>query len=305
MKNRAIALASNPRLLRLAFPLAAVAVALGLFAGWLSGRGADPASRLAAARDLAFDHKPDDALKQVRRALAELGPDGDRGLRLQALTRAAQITDTQLAPSHAGEALAWYRDILTLFPGTPEAFDAGVRISEILHLRLGDDVHAEQQLVTVVNAFPRQTGVERLLLRAARSAEEGRRFDEAKAYAERLLRDYDHSELASEAQSLIGEILHLEGRHGEAVKAFAAVNERWPRTEAAARALFEEGNCLAETGDLSLAMGKFIEALPDHPDPMSVQRSLERVRRRFSALRNVEAGSKAYAFGAGRFEHAQ
>lgn len=299
--KRAQAIASNPGVRRWFLPVAVAGLAVGVFGGWHTGLSIEPAFRLERARDLAFDRKPDPALTQVRLALAELGPDGDKGLRLQALTRAAQITDVLLGPSHANEALAWYRQIVHEFPRTSDAYDAGVRIADILHLRLQDDLHAEQQLVAVVDGFPRRPGVERLLLRAAHSAEEGRRFADAKTDASRLLQEYPASDKAAEAQSLLAEVLHMEGRHADAVQAYQTVVEKWPRTEIAARALEEEGNCLAELGDFSKAMEKYIAALPDHPDPMSVQRSIERVRRRFDALQLVEAGSKAYAFG-GAFE---
>jgi tetratricopeptide (TPR) repeat protein len=299
--KRVKAIASRKGVRRWFLPVAVAALALGVFGGWHTGRGIEPGMRLDRARDLAFDRKPEQALQQVRVALAELGPDGDKALRLQALTRAAQITDVQLGASHANEALAWYRQIMREYPRTPDAYDAGVRIADILHLRMEDDVHAEQQLISVVDAFPRQPGVERLLLRAAHSAEEGRRFADARDSASRLLKEYPATEKAPEAQSLLAEILHMEGRHAEAVQAYQAVVEKWPRTEIAARALEEEGNCLAELGDFARAMDKYIAALPDHPDPMSVQRSIERVRRRFSAVHVTEAGSKAYAFG-GAFE---
>jgi TolA-binding protein len=294
--KRAIAFASKLRSVRVIVVLVCVAAALGSLIGWASGPVVNPLARLELARDLAFDHKPEDALRQVRRALAEIEPIGERSLRLKALTRAAQITDTQLGEAHANEALAWYRQIIKDFPTTPEAFDAGVRVAEILHLHFSDDLHSEQQLRAVVDAFPRQPGVERLLLRAARSAAEGQRYEDAKADATRLLKQYGKSEMAGEAQSLLGEVLHLEGRHAEAAQAYEQVAVRWPGTALAARALEGEGSCLAELGDLSRAMGKYIEALADHPDPMSVQRSLERVRKRFSAMRAVEPGSKAYAF---------
>ena len=131
---------------------------------------------------------------------------------------------------------------------------------------------------------------------------DGQRYDNARADVELLLTQHPNSPLVGEARSLIGEVLHLQGRHEEAASAYEAAARTAPGTELAARALEEEGNCLAEVGDLSHAMGKYIEALPDHPSPLSVQRSLERVRRRFTALRAVEPGSKAYAFGNGK-EH--
>lgn len=293
----AMAIARNPRVWRWAAALAALAVALGAAAGAWTDRAASPAARLDRARDLAFAHKPDAAMRQVRRALAELGENGDRQLRFQALVRAAQITDSQMTEAHAKEALGYYKRIVAEFPETQEAFDAGVRISEILRQRLGDDLHAELELVAVVGAFPHRPGVEKLLIRAAHIALDDRRYDEATTYATRVLMEYPGSDQGPEAQFLIGESLHFQGRCTEAVKAYDLVPSLAPRSELAARALFEAGNCLAEDGDFAHAIARYIECLPDHPDPLSVQRSLERVRKRFTALRTSRTPvSKEAAF---------
>jgi tetratricopeptide (TPR) repeat protein len=304
--KRAVAIARNPRSWGIALALVALALVCGAVAGWLADRSTSPVIRLDRARDLAFAHRPEAALREARRALAELADNGDAALRLEALSRAAQITDFQLSDAHIQEALAFYKRIEAEFPGTQQAFDAGVRISEILRQRLHDELHAELQLVAVVSAFPKQLGVEKYLVRAARIAIDNRRFDEAKTYATRVVLEYPESDQDPEAQFLIGESLHLVGRHPEAVKAYEVVSFRWPRTELAARALFEAGNCLAEDGDLTHAIARYLECLPDHPDPMSVQRNLERVRKRFTAMRlSAVPITKEAAFDYRRFSHGE
>lgn len=281
--------------------LAALCVGLAVVAGGgtmlLTSTPADPSARLEEARDLVFQKNPEAALKAVRKALAELGDEGDRKLRLKALGRGAQIVDFHLGESRAPEALAFYRDIIREFPSEPEAFDAGVRVGELLRQRFRDDERAEAQFVSVVDAFPRQPGVERLLLRAANVALERRKYERVRTLSERLLAEYGDSENARDAQYLVGTAFHLEGRHQDAQQAFDAVAHRWPGTADAARALADAGSCFAEQGDLGLAMARYIEALPLHPDPLVVQKSLERVRRRYSAERDMLPGSKAFAFG--------
>ena len=106
-------------------------------------------------------------------------------------------------------------------------------------------------MILVVGASPKKPGVEKLLVRAAHIALDNRRYDEATAYATRVLLEYPESDQGAEAQFLIGEALHFQGRCAEAAKAYDLVPARAPRTELAARALFEEGNCLAEDGDSS------------------------------------------------------
>lgn len=282
-------------------PLAAVlAVAAGPVVSTLAAGPADPAARLERARDLLVARRPEAALREVRRALAELADDGDPQLRLNALSRAAQITDLHLVGARGDEALVAYRQLVTAFPRTPEAFDAGVRIAELLRDR-GAGEAAEKQLVAVVDAFPAQPGTERLLLRAARLALDGRRYERARALSHRLLADYPGAATAPEASTLLGFAFHAEARHADAARAFEAVAERWPDTEAAAHALFEAGNCHAELTDFDRALSRYIAALPKHPNPLQIQRELEKARRQLTALRAMSPGSKAVAFGPAAF----
>lgn len=284
------------RALRILVAGAAVALVVGLAGGSLAGSGPDPAGHLEAARDLVFAERPEAALKEVRRALAELGEDGSPELRLRALTRAAQITDFHLGDSRGQEALGWYKRVIEAAPQSTEAFDAGVRMAELLRERFDDPTRAEEQLLSVVDAFKQNPGAPRLLLRTARYALEAGRNEAARGHGERLLRDYPTSDEVPDTLALVGSTLHLDGKHGEAVKAYETLAERFPGTVAAARALHEAGNCHAEQGDYSHAIARYLAALPTHPDPMNVQRSLERVRRTSSAQRAMAPGSKAVAF---------
>lgn len=268
------------------------AVVLGVGLSWLLVGQNTAEGRLERARDLTFDGRPEAALREVKRVLATFDGEGASPVLLEALSRAAQITDYHLS-GHALDAVVYYGRLVEQFPGTPEAFDAGVRIAEIHAQRLGQPQRAERQFAAVVDAHRTQPGVERLLVRAARLAVDGGRYEAARGHAQRLLDEYSDSDLAPEAQSLVGTALHLAGRHADAVKAFQAVAERWPRTEAAARALFEAGNCLAEGADYAHAIARYLESLPDHPEPMLVQRSLERVRRHFAAERAIQFGRQA------------
>jgi len=281
--------------------LVLLAVLLGVGVSMLVARPPDPAARLAAARDLLLARQPRAAMTEVRRALAELGPGGDTTLRLNALARAAQIADYHLTAANvrgaAAEALALYRQLVDGFPNTPEAFDAGVRIAEILRARAGGSEQAEKQFLDVARRFPRQAGIERLFLQAAQLAQDARAHDRARAHAGHVVEHFAHTPAAAEAQLLIGRSFHLEGRHAHASEAYAAVADRWPGTEAAPRALHEAGHCFVEQGDYAAAIARYMAALPTHPDPMAVQRSLERARKGFVALREMAPGRREVAFG--------
>lgn len=282
-----------------AFVLGAFAIAgaviVSVVVAILVSRPVHPEARLESARDLLVARKPDEAMKQLRRALAEVEP--DHPLRLRILQRAAQVTDLHLGQHFDSEAMGYFRTIVSDYPTTPEAFDAGVRIAEILKQRHDATDLAEKQYLAVAAAHPNQSGVESLLLRAARLAMEQRRYVDARAHAGQLLARHPHSELAPEAQLLVGNTLQLEGKDLEAAEAYEAIAERWPRTVIASRALFEAGNCRNRLADYNQAIARYIEALPEHPEPMQIQRNLERVRRKLDDLRALPTGSREYAFG--------
>ena len=286
----------SPRSRRLVVGAVLLAAAAGVAIASVAGRTTDPAERLAQARDLVFAGRPRAAMRQTLRALADLGDDGNLALREEALARAAQIADFHLSDAHIPEALGYYQKLVRLSPRSPAAFDAGQRIAEILHQRLHDNLHAEAQELAVVEGFPHQAGVERLLVKAARLALAGRRYEAARSDAGRLLSAYPTSPFAPDAQLVVGQAFQLEGRLHEATQAFDALSDRWPGTPIAARALYQAGNCLADEADYGHAIARYIEALPDHPDPTEVQESLDRARRHFTALSEMKPGSHAYAF---------
>lgn len=291
------------RAIRVGLFALAGALVVSVVVAFLVSRPVDPAARLETARDLVVARKPEEAMKQLRRALAEVEP--NHPLRLRILQRAAQVTDLHLGQHFSSEAMGYFRTIISDYPSTPEAFDAGVRIAEILKQRHDASDLAEKQYLAVAAAHPNQVGVESLLLRAARLALEQRRYVDARAHAGRILARYPHSELAPEAQFLVGNTLQLEGKDLEAAEAYEAIAERWPRTVIASRALFEAGNCRNRLADYNQAIARYIEALPEHPEPMQIQRNLERVRRKLDDLRALPTGSREYAFGFHRTNNRQ
>lgn len=284
------------RLLRLVGVAVSLAVCISLAVATLAGRSEDPQTMIEHARDLTLAGKYDDALTQVHRVLARLGDVPNADLQRRALVRAAQLTDLHLGDHRVNEALGWYRQIIDTFPESVEAFDAGVRISEILKQRFHDDARASEQLVSVVDAFPAHSGAPRLLLRAARLAVEARLYDRARDDAARILSTWPSSDEAADAQALVASTLHLQGRHAEAVVAWEELAERFEGTPAAARALAEAGHCLEEQADFVHAMARYLQSLPQHPEPFAVQKRLERVRRKFVAEQAKQPGSPSVAF---------
>lgn len=284
------------RLLRFVGFAVVLAVSTSLVVAMLAGRTESAQTMLEHARDLALSGRHEDALTQVHRVLARLDEAPDPELHRRALVRAAQLTDLHLGEHRVNEALSWHQQVIDTFPDSVEAFDAGVRISEILKQRFDDDARASEQLVRVVDAFPTHSGAPRLLLRAARLAVEGRLYEQARNDAARVQANWPSSTEAADAQALIASTLHLEGRHAEAVVAWEELAERFEGTPAAARALAEAGHCLEELSDFAPAMARYLQALPQHPEPFGVQKRLERVRQKFVAEQAKKPGSAAVAF---------
>ncbi|MFM2153295.1 MAG: hypothetical protein RL199_1730 [Pseudomonadota bacterium] len=274
--------------------VAAIVVPVLVVELWM--RPPSPESLLENARTLLVQRKPEAALKEIRKALAGLGEDGNRKLRQKAMLLRAEIADHHLSDAHIPEAIGAYREVAEAFPDTEVAWSAGRRTADILRQRLRDNVHAQEQYRRVAVTFPDHAGVDELWLTAAQCAMDDRRFAAARDDAKRLVDDYPASDHAAEAQNLLARSFKLEGKLPEATKAFLAVADRWPGTEAGARALHEAGDCLAEQHDNAGAVARYLGALANHPDPGLVQKSLERARRKLAEEAPPPVGSKAYAF---------
>lgn len=293
---RSAASSDAPRVLPLAGLAVVMAVCVSLGVATLAGRSDSPQTMLEQARDLSLSGRYEEALTQVHRVLAKLDEVPDADLKRRALVRAAQLTDLHLGDHRVNEALGWYRQLIDAFPESEAAFDAGVRISEILKQRFGDDARASEQLVRVVDAFPEHSGAPRLLLRAARLAVDARMYERARDDAARLQTTWPASDEVADAQALIASTLHLEGRHADAIVAWEELATRFEGTPAAARALAEAGHCLEEQADFVRAIARYLQSLPQHPEPFAVQKRLERVRQKFIAEKAKQPGSAAVAF---------
>jgi tol-pal system protein YbgF len=80
------------------------------------------------------------------------------------------------------------------------------------------------------------------------------------------LKTFPKSELAHEAQYLIGECHYLEGNHQDAVAAYNQVITNFPRSASAANAFFKRGNALERLGQLDRARESYETVLKTFPD---------------------------------------
>jgi tol-pal system protein YbgF len=80
------------------------------------------------------------------------------------------------------------------------------------------------------------------------------------------LKTYPKSELAPEAQYLIGECQYLGGNHQEAVAAYNAVIANYPRSSSAGNAYYKRGMALERLGQLDRARESFEAAVKNFPE---------------------------------------
>nr|WP_248362503.1 tetratricopeptide repeat protein [Anaeromyxobacter oryzae] len=174
--------------------------------------------------------------------------------------------------------MAYYRRLVSLYPGTKEAHEARVIIGEILRDRFNDRLGAIAQWADVAQSDA--PDAPKYQLEIARAYLELHRYDQVRAEARRLRERWPNHELADEAQLLIGQALALDKRDDEALGALQALLERRPRPDVAARAFEAEAHICAQRGELDRALELYAQALPTHPNPDSVRTAIEAVRDR-------------------------
>ena len=279
-------------------PLALAALAL-----WLGGC-AGPSQKLDEGNALRHAGRPGEALALYREVLAELGEGRlqaeDAETRLRALRYAADVSYLELGDYHG--AVAYYRRLIALSPGTPEAWQARAVIGDIFRDRFGDRIGAIAQWAEIA-AGP-SPSAPHYQLKVAREYLELKNFEQARTEA-RILRDrWPRSPEADEAQLLTAQAWSLERRTGEALRAYQTTVDRRPSPEITARALEGQAQLYAQQGPgercgtqscLEKAIALYTEALGAHPNPDALRRNIEAVRRRQQAAQTVKPGDRAAA----------
>jgi tetratricopeptide (TPR) repeat protein len=264
--------------------LAALALVL---AGCSSAEG-----RLERANALRHAGKNAEALEAYKEVLGELGdgtiPRWETGVRLKALKYAADVSYLDLG-DYPG-AISYYRRIVSLYPGTEDAWRARAAIGDIYVNRLGDRMAAVVQYAAVAQTEVPEAPRYQLL--AARQYLELKNWEQARTEARILRERWPQSPEADEAQLLTAQAWALEGRPEEALSAFLATVDRRPAPAVAALALEGAAQLQAEAGRLDKAIDLYSQALVGHPNPEALRTSLERVRERREAARTVRPGDR-------------
>jgi tetratricopeptide (TPR) repeat protein len=276
-------------------------VALGL-TGWLLALPgcSSPEATVEAAAQLRQRGQPRAALEKLQRLLASLGegalPGPQAAVRMRALRAAADVAYLELG-DYAG-AIAYYRRLISLQPGSPEALEARAIIGDIFRDRFQDRQAAIAQYADIAASDAPQAPL--FQLRVAREYLELGNAEQARAEARALRERWPAGTEADEAQLLTAQAWALERREDEGLRAFQALIDRRPAPELVARAQEGMAGLYAQLGKFDRALELYTLALPLHPNPQAILTNIEAVRRRKEAARTVTPGNRNEAFDYGR-----
>jgi tetratricopeptide (TPR) repeat protein len=269
----------------------ALAAALGALA-LLATACSSPDGKLEAANALRHQGKQQEALAAYREILGELGdgtiPRWETGVRLKALRYAADVSYLDLG-DYLG-AIGYYRRIVSLYPGTDDAWKARAAIGDIYAQRLGDPRAAITQYAAVAQGESRDAP--RFQLLVARQYLELKNFEQARTEARILRERWPQSPEADDAQLLTAQAWSLEDRPEEALGAFQAAVDRRPRPEVAALALEGAAQIQARAGRFDKAIELYTQAMPGHPNPDALRTNIDKVRERREAAKTVTPGDR-------------
>jgi tetratricopeptide (TPR) repeat protein len=269
-------------------PIAAALAALAILAAGCSS----PDGKLEGANALRHQGRAADALAAYREILGELGdgtiPKWETGVRLRALRYAADVSYLDLGDYQG--AIGYYRRIVSLYPGTEDAWNARAAIGDIYAQRLGDRQAAIAQYAAVAQGDSKDAP--RFQLLVARQYLELRNFEQARTEARLLRERWPQAPEADDAQLLTAQAWALEDRPDEALGAFLAAAERRPRPEIAAQALEGLAHLHSQAGRFDKAIELYTQAMPGHPNPDSLRTNIEKVRERREAAKTVTPGDR-------------
>lgn len=277
------------------------AAALGLAGVLLVATGCgSPEATIEAASALRQRGQPKAALARLQKLLSSLGegplPGPQAAVRLKALRAAGDVAYLELG-DYAG-AIAYYRRIISLQPGSPEALQARAIIGDIFRDRFQDRQAAIAQYADIAATEAPQAPV--FQLRVAREYLELGNADQARAEARTLRERWPASVEADEAQLLTAQAWVLDHHDEEALRAFQALIDRRPAPGLVARAQEGKAGVYAQLGKFDRALELYGQALPLHPNPQAILTNIEAVRRRKDAARTVTPGDRNEAFDYGR-----
>ncbi len=256
--------------------------------------------KLEVANALRLKGDPKGALAAYKELLAGLGeeslPEDHARTRWKALKGAADVSYLELGDFTG--AIAYYRRIISLYPGGPEAYEARAVIGDIFRDRFRDPLGAIAQYADIAGSDAPEAA--RYQLEVAKQYLELKNYEQARTEARILRERWPSSDLADDAQLLTAQAWSLEKRDEEALGAFEALVSRKPRAEVEARAREGEGHIYAQQGKFDRALELYALALPGHANPESIRTAIEAVRERRERSKTSRPGDRAAAFDEGK-----
>ncbi len=270
-----------------------------LAAALLAAAGAGCRSQarlLEEANTLRHEGHPKAALEKYKAILADLG-DGELStekdaIRSKAMKGAGDVSYLELG-DYMG-AISYYRRIISLHPGTPEAREARIAIGDIYRERFKDYLAAIAQYADVAGSNAPEAP--QYQLEVAKAYLELKNYRQARTEARILLDRWPQHTLAEDAQLLNAQAWVLEKRPEEALSAFDALVQRHPRNEILARALEGEAHLQAQANKFDRALELYERALPIHPNPDAIRTNIAAVRERRAKAMPATPGDRAAAF---------
>ncbi len=253
----------------------------------------DAPAFLERARVDLFEHRPQDALADYKRALDALERDTSPRAdvyRARALRGAADVYAFELKdPRRAVEV---YRELIHRCPEAPETLEGRVRLADLLRHHFRDPRGAIAELTAALARNP-PTSAE-LSYQVAELYFELQDYEQCQLEAAKLVSKFETSPIVADALFLRGQALAMADDHrAEAQRVFADLIARFPDSKLKPHALFELGR-LASEPERSIEL--WVEALQTHPMPAVVQDSIARVRARLRATTPTKVGDAVTAF---------
>lgn len=256
----------------------------------------DAPAYLERARTALYEHRPQDALADFKKALDALERDTSPEAavyRARALRGAADVYAFELGDER--RAVEVYRELITVCPEAPETLEGRVHLAELLRHHFRDLRGAIAELTAALARNPPASA--ELSYQVAEMYFELQDYEQCQLEAGKLAEKFAASAFVADALFLRAQALSMmDGRKPEAQRVFAEVIERFPDSRLKAHALFELGRLKADASDPERAIELWVEALKTHPTPSVVQDSIARVRARLRATTPKKVGDAFSAF---------
>jgi len=177
---------------------------------------------------------------------------------------------------------AWrdFREVARSFPGTPRAFDAGMRMGELAETRLGDLEKARAEYQRLLAGFPGHPSAGEVRFRLGEISFRQLRFDEARGHFGQLASG--EGEMAERSSFRIAVAWATEGKAPEAEAAWRDFLARFPASPRASEARLALADALEQEGRGEDALAVLAEAAAGGGNRAQVEARMARIRERIT-----------------------